>query len=292
MGYISLPNGGLGPNAQSVTSIWTPNAASSGIPGTDPSNAPFNARQYNWVPLQTTIKSWLLRTTVAPGAAKTANYRFHYGADQILSAIQQIVGAGSTEVSNVIEADVPALDPTSDSTILDTIHYLTGWPSTAGNALGSGYPAIEYAIASNPELAWYICNFGSTGASADFGASNQYSGIVDQAIQAAQNTQAPWQIRMPIKGKLKYAFAVWRGFTSTTTVQAAIQKGARGAGVDTALIFNMIGATTTTPYQADIDEMTVVSVNAGDYLNWRLQRTAGAATTGSILLGVGFAAGV
>lgn len=291
MGYITLPsNGGPGANAQGAQAIWTTNAATSGVPGTDPSDG--GLRWPQWVPLDTTVKSWFLRTQNAPGATKTVNYRFHYGANQNISTIQQITGAASQEVSNTIEADWPALDPTSDSTLQATWHYFTGWPSTSGNAGGAGCMAIEYLCAANPELAWYIIGVATTIAAGSFGGSDQYSGITDQAISSAQNTQTPWQTRMPIKGRLKYCFAVWRGYTSTTTVEACVQKGTRGGGVDTAMLHTMMGATTTTEYQGLIDSSTEVVVAQGDYLNWRLKRTAGAATTGQFCLGFGFAAGV
>ena len=293
MGYITLPsNGGPGSNAQGAQAIWTTNAASSGTPGTDPSDAPGNLRWPQFVPLDTTVKSWFLRTQNAPGATKTANYRFHYGANQNISTIQQIVGAASQEVSNVIEADWPALDPTSDSTLQDTWHYFTGWPSTSGNAGGAGIMAIEYLAAAHPELAWYIIGVATTLGAGTFGAADQYSGITDQVISSAQLVQESWQTRMPIKGRLKYSFAVWRGYTSTTTVEACIQAGPRAAGVDTAHLLTMMGATTTTEYQGLINSGVNVAVAQGDYLNWRLQRTAGAATTGQFCLGFGFAAGV
>jgi len=293
MGYITLPsNGGPGANAQGAQAIWTTNAAASGTPGTDPSDAPNNLRWPQWVPLDTTVKSWFLRTQNAPGSGKTANYRFHYGANQNISTIQQIVGASSQEVSNIIEADWPALDPTSDSTLQDTWHYFTGWPSTSGNAGGAGCMAVEYLTASHPELVWFIIGVGATIAGGTFAGTDQYSGITDQAISSAQNTQSPWQTRMPIKGRLKYSFAVWRGYTSTSTVEACVQKGTLGGGVDTAHLLTMMGATTTTEYQGLINSGVNVTVAKGDYIGWRLKRTAGAATTGQFCLGVGFAAGV
>lgn len=291
MGYITLPsNGGPGANAQGSQAIWTTNAATSGTPGTDPSDG--GLRWPQWVPLDTTVKSWFLRTQQAPGSGKTVNFRFHYGNNLNISTIQQIVGAVSQEVSNTIEADWPALDPTSDSTLQATWHYFTGWPSTSGNNGGAGCMAVEYLCAAKPELAWYIIGVATTIAAGSFAGTDQFSGITDQAISSAQNTQTPWQTRMPIKGRIKYSFAVWRGYTSTTTVEAAIQKGTRGGGADTAIVHTLAGATTTTEYQGLINSGTEVVVAQGDYLNWRLKRTAGAATTGQFCLGFGFAAGV
>ncbi len=292
MGYISLEGSGFGPNSQGVAAVFTNNAASAGIPGTDPSDAPFNNRTYQWVPFDTTLKSLFIKMTAAPGSGKTVNFRYHKGQGSIISAIQQITGAVSTEVSNAVEEDMPALDTTNDTAIRGSITYITAWASTSGNAAGSGYLATEYFDAVHPGYIWLCCCIGGDVSTASFAGTDGYSALCDQQISSAFTSQQNKQIRMPIKGKLKYAWAAWRGFTSTTTVEAFLQKGAIGAGSDTAIGFSMTGAATTTPYQASIDSSTEVSVAQGDYLNWRIKRTAGAATTGSIALGVGFAPGV
>lgn len=290
MGYLSIISNGLGPNAQGAFALWTIAAAASGVPGTDPSDPPNNLRWPQFVPLDTQLKSWFLHLTAAPGLTKTANYRFHYGANNNLSSIQQITGT-ATEVTASIENNMPALDPTSDATIQASWHYGTGWPSTSGNAAGSGCPVIEYLPAA-PELAWYVIGVATTIAAGSFAGTDSYSAITDSTISSAQTTQASWQTRMPIKGRLKYGFAVWRGYLNTTTVEAFLQLGPRTAGVDTAIGFTMVGAGATTTYQAAIDNSTEVVVAPGDYLNWRFKRTAGAATSGQFCLGFGFAAGV
>jgi hypothetical protein len=57
--------------------------------------------------------------------------------------------------------------------------------------------------------------------------------IVGNAIDSVNTSQAGQQIQMP-KGKVKFAFAAWRGYTNTSTVEAFLQKGTFGAGADTA----------------------------------------------------------
>jgi hypothetical protein len=187
---------------------------------------------------------------------------------------------------------MPALDPTSDTTIQATISYISSWPSTSGNAAGAGFSAYEYLTITHPEVVWFVTSVGGALASATFGAADAYAVIVENGLSSSHTTQNTIQVPMPIKGRVKYAWAVWRGFTNTTTVEAFLQKGTLGAGADTALGFTMVGAGTTTPYQATIDTTTSVSIASGEYLNWRFKRTAGAATTGAIQLGFGFAPGL
>lgn len=290
MAYFIVQKGG-GSDDEGPGGLFVKDSATSGTPGTDPSDPPGNSRQFVWLPYDTTIKNVVMRLTAAPGALKTANFRIHKDNNAAVSSTLQIVGAISTEVSASVENDIEALDVTSDTTIRDTIHYLTVWPSTAGNAGGASFRAFEYLSVTHPELCFFMCNIGADIQTATFGATDAYATMVGGSIDSSFTTQSSRQIPMPIKGRIKVAWAAWRGYTNTTTVEACVQKGTLGAGVDTAALITMQGAGTTTPYQASIITPDI-AVAEGDYLNWRITRTAGAATGGAIQLGFGYAAGL
>jgi hypothetical protein len=290
MAYFVVQKGG-GSNDEGPGGLFVKDSAASGTPGTDPSDPPVNVRQFVWLPYDTTLKAVTMRLTAAPGALKTANFRVHKDSNGNISPVLQIVGASSTEVSADVEEDIEALDVTSDTTIRDTIHYLTVWPSTSGNAAGASYRAFEYLSILHPELCFFVCNIGGDTQTATFSGADAFATIVGGSIDSSFTTQSSRQIPMAAKGRIKVAWAAWRGYTSTTTVEAVIQKGTLGAGIDTAALITMIGAGTTTPYQASIITSDI-AVAEGDFLNWRITRTAGAATGGAIQLGFGYAAGL
>jgi hypothetical protein len=290
MAYLTLQTGG-GSDDEIVGGLYVFNTATTGSPGTDPSSPPTNARQHGWVPYSTTLKVAAVKLTAAPGSGKTANFRAHKDSDTSVSAIFSITGASATDVQNDIEAAIDALDPTSDVTIRNTYHYMTAWPSAGGNTPGAGFRAWEYLTVAHPELCYFVCNIGNDIQTATFAGVDAYSTIVGGSIDSGSTTQSARQIPMSIKGRVKVAWAAWRGFDNTNTVTAFLQKGTLGAGVDTAVGFTMVGAGTTTPYQAAVTAFNV-AVAEGDFLNWHFKRTAGAATGGAIQVGFGYAAGL
>lgn len=281
---------GAGANDEGGQAIFTQNSFASGIDNVDPSDPPLNARQPSWVPFDTTLLQTGFRLTNAPGAGRTYRFRAHHDNNASIGAASAIVDPATTVITDLSAAgDLPALDPTSDTTIRDTINYLTFWPDIAGlSTPGQSFRGYEYSSPLHPEYAWFVCNVASDPTnSATFGATDAYAAICDVTIDATNTTQAIKQMQLPVGGRLKYAFAVWRGYTSTTTVEAALQVGLLGAGVDSTIVIPMVGAGTTTPYTAVIDT-TEVDILDTDFINWRITRTAGAATAGSILLGIGF----
>ena len=290
MDFIWVPNAILGPRAQGIASLFTAHGLSAGVDNIDPSDAPFNNRFDQWLPFDTTLKDVTINATAAPGVGKTENYRLHNNSGTSLDAIRQLTGTNQV-LSFSPNVTLPALNPASDTTILATRLYWSAWVTASPNANGSGYVAERYTCPAHPEYQFYVCAaaHGLTGAT--FGAASQFSGIVDTTIATGQNTQAPWQQRMPCGGIAKFAYAVYRGWLNTSTVVATLQKGARGAGADTAIVLTMVGHPSSTALFLAIAPLsTEVVVASGDYLNWRIQRTAGAATTGFISLGVGFQA--
>lgn len=289
MAYFVVQNE-EGADGEGVQGIQVFNSFTTGIAGQDPSGPPNNARVFDWLPYDTLLKNIIFRFTAAPGATKIANMRFKDDSDTNLSSIIQISNS-AVDVLTDLEATMPALDPTSDTTIRNTIHYLSNWPSATGNAPGTAYRSYEYLSSLHPELCYFVCNIGADVQTATFSATNAYASIVGGSIASGNTTQQPRQVPMVASGKIKVAWACWRGFDNTNTVQAAIQKGTLGAGADTTIVFNMTGPGTTAPYTASILTPSV-SLAAGDYVNWRIQRTAGAATGGAIQLGFGYAIGL
>lgn len=289
MGHLVYQSG-AGANDEGGQAIFTQNAFAAGIDNADPSDAPINARQPSWVAFDTTILQSGFRLTTAPGAGRTYRFRVHHDNNASIGAASAIVDPAVTVITDLSAAgDIPALDPTSDSTIRNTLHYLTFWPDVAAlSNPGQSFRGYEYSSSAHPEYVWLICNVASDPTnSATFSATDAYAAICDVTIDSTATTQAIKQVQLPAAGRLKYAFAVWRGYTSTTTVEAALQVGMLGAGVDSAIVIPMVGAGTTTPYTAVIDT-TEVDILDTDFINWRITRTAGAATAGSIMLGIGF----
>jgi hypothetical protein len=285
MGFLVIQVGS-GSNDVGSQAVFTQNAAAVGIDNVDPSDPPTNRREHSWVPFQVTLLQSAFRVSVAPGSGRSQLYRVHRGAGDSIGEIQTLADPATTVVTDLsLESQIPPLDPTDDTSIRDTWHYLTFWVPTGGNAAGNGIRAYEYATPDHPDVNWYVCAVGGDSATASFTATGDgaYAAIVDQSIVSTSTTQAAKQIPLPA-GTIRFPYAVWRGWTDTSTIEAVLQQN----GVDTAIAFTMVGGATSTPYQAEIDSDTTLEVADGDVLNWRIKRTAGAATTGSVCLGLGF----
>lgn len=281
-GYLVIESG-AGSNDEGSQALFTQNNAAVGIDNVDPSDPPTNRREYSWLPFETTVIQSGFRVTNAP--VGTQRYRVHRGQGLAIGPIQTITGAVQTTVVTDLSAEdpIPALDPTDDTSIRNTPHYTTFWVVTGGNTPGAGWRSYHYKTPSLPQVVWHVVSVGGDSATSSFAGTNIYAAIVDPSIVNTSTNQAVKRVPMPA-GTFRYAYAAWRGFDSTSTVVATLQKN----GVDTAIQITMVGGSTATPYQATIDTTTQVSSADGDFWNWRVQRTAGAATTGSICLGVGF----
>jgi hypothetical protein len=181
--------------------------------------------------------------------------------------------------------------PTNDTTILNSRVFASAWVTASPNNAGSGWPCFEYTTPGQPDYQWYICSAAHALNGATFGAASQYSAMTDTVISSAQTNQASVQVRMPKAGKLKWAYAAYRGWLNTSTVVATLQKGARAAGADTAIALSLVGHPSSTAlFLAIAPISTEVDVADGEYINWRFQRTVGAATAGFISVGVGYKA--
>lgn len=290
MSFLAIQTQGVGGTSGGIQTIFTHNNASTGTPGSDPGDPPFNAVLNQFVPFDTVIKNVSIKASGAPGPiGRDQNFRIKSNTDSNVSPIMTYTDPG-VDVSTLVNGTLPGLLTSSDAAIQSTRCYVTGWPNQNNNNLATAYLAYEYEVSPHTKVCWYICGI-AVGTASTFSGSDTYAHIVAQGFSSGNTVLRPNQGYFPIGGTVQYCALVWNSLTAGTSVEVALQKGSSlGSSSDTAILFNASATSPTANLQAVVDNTTQVAITAGDLLNWRIKRTAGAGTTGGFCAIFGFTA--
>lgn len=255
-----------------------------------------------WAPIGYTVKHSVRQLAAAPGSGKDCNYRIKQNSSSPVnvSAVLTIANL-ATSVLTDVEGAIAVIDPTSNTTLLNTMHFMTEW-TTGGPSSANSFYGHEYAPAT-PGVSLYgfggILNSSSVSGSNGSGptnANNAFGFFTAGAISSANTgttalkaQSMPW----PLKGKFGWIAVAWNGLTATNTIEFALSTtGASLGGTVSDLLgpFSLVGAGAT--WTATVDTSTTSAiVNPGDYVFWRAVRSAGASgTTSKIAAAVGFLA--
>jgi hypothetical protein len=233
-----------------------------------------------FTPVDLLIKHVVRKLNVAPGAGKSVSFHTKKGNNVELIPTLTISDT-AVDVASDPEVTAPAIDPTSNATIVATQNYINEWGTNAPAASESIY-AFEYEYVAFPAMSFYhagidfgTCSFGASDSFAPFGFLNTNS---------AETTEDHVKVPFPLTGTFKRIVVAWKGLAASTTVEVCLRKN----GVDTAFLFTLAATSPTSNWQATVDTTTTLAVTAGDKLDWRIKRTAGAGTSFNIIIGLGF----
>lgn len=220
------------------------------------------------------------------GVGNSVSHRLKQG-DNVPLTVTDTINNPATSITTDHDIDIPAVDLTNDASIRNTWVYLNYWDSNANQV--DSFIGMKLECPTLPRTSW-ICG------GSDNTDSSGFSEVL--TIQYAQPTfwtvsgslapgpedtnqffkQVPWA-GLGEFGHFVFAF---KDIAVGTVFRLALQKN----GVDTALSIdtNATGASWAGIY----DSATVVPVNPGDLLNWKIERIAGAGTSLKILYALGF----
>lgn len=286
---LNMQLSSAGGTTAAINAIWSNNIASTGVPGQDPANPPFNATRSQFIPLDTNLGLVTVRATAPPGVtARSQSSRIKKNSNTQLGGDIVYTDPAFDATVN-IAATLPGVGTGSNAAIDATKQYRSSWPS-ASNASATEYWAYSYEVASFPNVSWYVMSIADI-ATSTFAATDTYAHVQGQQFSNAftplSGFQAPW----PIAGTIQYCSVVWANLSAGTSVEIALQKGSTlGSAADTAILFACSATSPTSNFQSILDTTTQVAVIAGEMLNWRIKRTAGTGTTGSFCVAFGFTA--
>lgn len=246
-----------------------------------------------WTPVDYTLKHSTRIVTTAPGGVTDVNYRVKKNSTSPvnLSAILTIAGA-STVVTTDIEATVPAIDGTSNATILTSMNFMTEWVTGAAAASNSYY-AHEYEVGAEGRISFYSSGNGlSAWSSIPANPTFTYGYIGQSSVSGTvsfANACVPW----PLGGNFKRYAIVWKSVNATTTFSfALVSRTLAGiAGADTVLFgpFTLAAASPISNWQALVDNSTLSgAVAEGDLVALRIQQATGAGTSLNLCTTFGF----
>lgn len=225
----------------------------------------------SWLPVETLVKTATAIVTTAPTGAQSYDYQFVVGG---VAGTDFTISAGETQDTGEHNTTLPAAIIGDFGGSSTRRHTIRADKNNTPPAQVTRY-AFEYEVDGEDSLSWFQAGNGSdniTIASAnDRFLTWDWNDNVGVTTTLA-TTQMPW----PTSGKFKY-FIIIPGITSLDEADFALQIN----GVD-AIVFAVVGGTN------QIDLTSEVPIEAGDLVNWRFRRTAGAGTTCAPLLVGGF----
>lgn len=240
-----------------------------------------------WPPLATTVDEWSVSAPQGIDSGGTYFYRGRVSTagTPIMPIASLVYPSTYTNVS--VGYTVPALDPTSDTAINNTVNYGTDWVSgiTTPSPMIHG---IVYEIPGAPTMSWTAggLSFGTVTISG----TSRYCPLTDSVTSTDQgSSQQPW----PASGIIRYFAVVWSNLNSGDVVQIALQHHTPlhandfGTAVDTPFVYNLTGVGGSTR-QAIRDMTTTFTVYAGDLLNIRIVRLSGTDTSITVAWFFGF----
>jgi hypothetical protein len=239
-------------------------------------------------PFDILLKNISRNLQVAPGGLATCNHRIkkNQSSPVNLTGIQTISGA-STSVTNDVEATLPALDNTSNTTILQTVNFMTEWTTNAP-AAGNAFYAFEYQVQGVGHSRVSFYHIGS-----DFGGSKtisptQFMPPMGQGLQGT--TQSARKVMWPVSGNFQYIAIAWKSLTAGTTAALTLERSTTLAGATATSLgpFSMSAASPTGNWQGTIDTSSTLAISAGEFVNWKIERTAGTGTSIQLMVCLGF----
>jgi hypothetical protein len=240
-------------------------------------------------PFDILLKNISRNLQTAVGAAKDTNFRIkkNQTTPANLTGIQTIAGATDTFVTSDVEAILPALNTTSNATILTTVNFLTEWTTGAPTG-GNAFYAFEYQVQGVGHSRVSFYNVGSDFGSKTIGAAAQYMPIMGSGIQST--TQSLRKMLWPISGNFQFLAIAWKSLTAATTAELTLERSTTLAGPTATLMgpFSMSAASPTGNWQGTIDTSSTLAISAGEFVNWKLIRTAGTGTSIQIMICLGF----
>lgn len=236
-------------------------------------------------PLDTLIKNTILRSNAAPGVGKSYQYimRKNLTTPVDLTSILTMSDT-ATFVESDVEATLPAVVNMDTNAGIQAAGNFMNEGSSGSPSLSTGFYAFEYQVPSQLGVSFYMV--GNDFTTFSFSGTQTYFPVL--GVASPQSSRSKAQIPWPSAGTLQYISIVWKGLSSGTTVQVAVESNSTlGTGTDLMGPFTLGSTSPTSNYQSIVDG-TTGAVNLGDFLNWRIVRTAGTGSSINAIFTLGF----